>query len=179
MPEFESDQPLLASVLDRLIDDNPGVRRQAPRSRNASLKDLKESVRRDLQNLLNTRVRCVPWPRELKELEYSLLNYGVPDPTGVAVGSSKERDKLCRDIESVVKRYGGAIEFRSGAAAIGGRRLRKVKVTLLDPAESIDRTIRFQIEAVLQVEPAPETIQFDSTLRLATGTFEVKGDVDG
>ena len=179
MPEIESDQPLLPSVLDRLIDDNPSVRREAPRSRSVSLKELKESVRRDLQNLLNTRIRCVPWPAALKELKYSLVNYGIPDQTGASVGSSKDREQLCRDIENVVKRYGGAIQIRNGAPEVGERRLMKVRVKLVDPTESIDRTIRFQIDAVLKAEPAPEPIQFDSTLRLTTGTFEVKGDLDG
>jgi type VI secretion system protein ImpF len=179
MPEIESDQPLLPSVLDRLIDNEPTVRHEAARSRNQSLRELKHSVRRDLENLLNTRIRCIPWPADLKELKYSLVNYGIPDLTGAAVGSSKEREQLCRDIESVVKRYGGSIKIRNGTVEVEERRIRKVKVRLLDPNESIDRTIRFQIEAMLQAEPAPEPIQFDSTLRLTTGTFEVKEEPNG
>jgi hypothetical protein len=31
----------------------------------------------------------------------------------------------------------------------------------------------------LQAEPAPEPISFDSTLRLANGEFEVKGESNG
>ena len=46
------------------------------------------------------------------------------------------------------------------------RRLKKLSVRLLDQADPTDRTIRFRIDAILQAEPAPEPIQFDSTLRL-------------
>src|SRR5580693_7890058 len=114
MPEIGPDRPLLPSVLDRLIDSDPTVRREAPRGRNQSLRELKQSVRRDLESLLNTRVRCLPWPSDLKELKHSLVNYGIPDLTGVSAGSSKERDQLCREIESVVKRYGGSVVIKNG-----------------------------------------------------------------
>ena len=73
-------------MLDRLLDHEPDVRREAPRSRNQVLRELKQSVRRDLENLLNTRVRCIPLPPELKELKQSLVNYGIPDLTGASLG---------------------------------------------------------------------------------------------
>jgi len=48
MPRISPDQPLLPSVLDRLLDDDPGVSRDPPRSRHQVLRELKQSVRRDL-----------------------------------------------------------------------------------------------------------------------------------
>jgi type VI secretion system protein ImpF len=58
------------------------------------------------------------------------------------------------------------------------RRLKKLSVRLGDQSETADRAIRFTIDAVLQAEPTPEPIVFDSTLQLATGTFEVKGETN-
>src|SRR5262249_26747010 len=165
MPEIRPDQPLIPSVLDGLIDNEPDIRREAPRSRNQLLRDLKQTVRRDLENLLNTRIRCVPWAPEMKYLKQSLVNYGIPDLTGSSPVSPKEREEFRRTIEAVVKQY----EVR----------LKKLRVRLIDATDSIDRTIRFHIDAVLQAEPAPEPISFDSTLRLATGAFEVKGESNG
>jgi type VI secretion system protein ImpF len=179
MPEVGPDRPLLPSVLDRLLDADPGVSREAPKSRNQSLRELKQSVRRDLEDLLNTRVRCVPPPPELKELKHSLVTYGIPDVTGISIASPRERDRLCREIEGVVKRYGGAVVIKNGVPDVEERRLRKVKVRIVDTPDAIDRTIKFQIDAILEVEPAPEPIQLDSTLRLTTGTFEVKGEGNG
>lgn len=165
MAEIRTDQLLLPSVLDRLIDDDPQVRQEAPRGRNQLLRDLKQAVRRDLENLLNTRVRCLPWPAEWTELQQSLVNYGVPDLTGTSLASSKEREEFRRTVQSLITQF--------------EPRLKKPYVSLIDPGSSMDRAIRFHIEAVLQAEPAPEPVAFDSTLRLPTGTFEVKGESDG
>jgi type VI secretion system protein ImpF len=165
MAEIRTDQLLLPSVLDRLIDHDPEVRKEAAQNRNQLLRDLKLAVRRDLENLLNTRVRCVPWPAELKELKQSLINYGIPDLTGASLGSSKEREEFRRTVHSVILSY--------------EPRLKTPTVRLVDQAETLDRSISFHIEAVLQAEPAPEPVAFASTLRLATGSFEVKGDENG
>ncbi|ODT96336.1 MAG: hypothetical protein ABS79_08080 [Planctomycetes bacterium SCN 63-9] len=162
MPEIRQDQALKPSILDRLIDREPDVTRESVRSRSQVIRELKLSVRDDLEHLLNTRVRCVPWPPALKELKQSLVNYGIPDLTGASLGSSKEREEFCRVIQGVISQF--------------DRRLKKLSVRLGDQSESLDRAIRFTIDAILQAEPTPEPIIFDSTLQLATGTFEVKGD---
>ena len=46
---------LLPSLLDRLLDDRPGVTSEPAVSRAQSLRALKKSVARDLEALLNTR----------------------------------------------------------------------------------------------------------------------------
>ena len=164
MAEIRTDLLLLPSVLDRLIDNDPQVHLEASASRNQLLRDLKQAVRRDLENLLNTRIRCIPWSAELPELKQSVVNYGIPDLTGTPLASSREREEFRRTIQSVILLY--------------EPRLKKLKVTLGDQADAIDRTIRFRIEAILQAEPAPEPVAFDSALRLTTGSFEVKGQSD-
>jgi type VI secretion system protein ImpF len=165
MAEIRQDQALRPSVLDRLIDKEPETKRESPRSRSQLIRELKVSVREDLEHLLNTRVRCVPFPPALKELKQSLVNYGIPDLTGSALGSSKERLEFCRIIQGVISQF--------------DRRLKRLNVRLGDQGESLDRSIRFTIDAILQAEPTPEPIVFDSTLQLATGTFEVKGESNG
>jgi type VI secretion system protein ImpF len=165
MAEIRTDQLLLPSVLDRLIDEEPQVHHEPPRSRNQLLRDLKQAVRRDLENLLNTRIRCLPWSAELAELKQSLVNYGIPDLTGASLGSSKERDEFRRTVQSVITLY--------------EPRLKNLSVSIHGQSEAADRTIRFHIEAVLQAEPAPEPVAFDSTLLLTTGSFEVKGESHG
>ena len=48
------DQPLVPSVLDRLMDDDPGVTSEPPRNRSLMLREMKLAVRRDIENLLNS-----------------------------------------------------------------------------------------------------------------------------
>src|SRR3954451_17993839 len=95
--------PLLPPVLDRLLDDDPGGPRRPPAPPHQLLRDLKQSVCRDLENLLNTRTRHVFWGPHLEELDQSLLNYGLPDLNCVPLPSDPTRRRFCRAIEEVIR----------------------------------------------------------------------------
>jgi type VI secretion system protein ImpF len=140
------------------------VSREAPASRNQVLREMKQTVRRDLENLLNTKVRCVPWPAHLEELKQSLVNYGITDFTSASMGSNREREEFCRNLQVVIRQH--------------EPRLKSVKVSLIENEEPLDRTLRFRINAMLQADPAPEPIVFDSAVRPVTGDVEVKGGAD-
>ena len=163
MARVERERQLIPSVLDRLLDDEPG-KRDAPREpekhRNQILRELKLSVKRDLENLLNTRWRCVSWPPDLDELDLSLVNYGLPDFTGVQFASASAQEELRRIIEQVVRSFEPRFE--------------KVRVEIIKDADELDRTFRFRIDALLHAEPAPEPVVFDTMLEASTGDFEVK-----
>jgi type VI secretion system protein ImpF len=161
MAKIQSDQPLLPSVLDRLLDDDPQVQREPAKSRHQVLADLKHTVRRDLEDLLNTRRRCLPWPAEWKDLERSLVNYGMPDFTGANRVVVDQREDLRRLIEVIVRTW--------------EPRFQSVRVHLLDNVEPLDRTLRFRIDALLRADPAPEPIVFDTALEPGSVAFEVKG----
>jgi type VI secretion system protein ImpF len=161
MARIHAEQPLLPSVLDRLLDDEPEISRDAPRSRSQVLRELKQSVRRDLEDLLNTRRRCRPIPAGLTELEHSLAQYGLFDVAGAEFGSSEGRERFRQLIEAVVARW--------------EPRFKTVKVVLLDPPEQIDRTVRFRIDALLHADPAPEPVVFDSQVEPTSGGFVVRG----
>jgi type VI secretion system protein ImpF len=161
MPAPRSDQPLLPSVLDRLLDDDPGVSREPPRGRDQVLREMKESVRRDLENLLNTRRRIFAWPAGLKELNRSVVGYGIPDVTGSALGADQAREEFCRLLQTVLRQY--------------EPRFKSVEVRPVANAEPLDRTLRFRIDALLRVDPAPEPVAFDSRLEPGAGGFSVRG----
>jgi type VI secretion system protein ImpF len=161
MPDPGPFQLLVPSLLDRLLDDEPGVRVEPQRGRSQVLRELKQSVRRDLEQLLNTRHSPLSWPPGLAELHQSLLNYGLPDFTEAALGSSDGREEFCRTLQILLRQY--------------EPRFRTIKVRLLDNAEPLDRTLRFRIDALLHAEPAPEPVVFDSMLEPMTGNFAVQG----
>lgn len=161
MSRVRENQMLLPSILDRLIDDDPDNSRETPRSRNQVLRELRQSVRRDLEDLLNTRWRCTAWPPNFDELECSLVNYGIPDFTGTVVNTPEDREEFRRVIEQTIRRF--------------EPRFKTVKVEMLKNSDRTDRTLRFRIDALMYAEPAPEPVVFDSQLEPSTRTFELKG----
>lgn len=160
MAKIRDDQLLVPSVLDRLIDNEPTNQRETPKTRNQILRELKMSVRRDLENLLNTRWRCVAWPPDLDELDISIVNYGIPDFTGTNMSQKSERENLRRVIEQIIRKF--------------EPRFKTVSIKLLEGRDEFDRTLRFRIDALLHAEPAPEPVTFDSQLQPSMTTFEVK-----
>lgn len=157
-------KPLNLSVLDRLLDDDPRVPSDPPPTPAQTYRDFHAAIRRDLEALLNTRQRVAALPGGLPELQQSLVNYGIPDFTGSNLSSSDSRLQFVRIIEAVIRRY--------------EPRFKSVRVTLLDNAEPLDRTLRFRIDAVVYAEPSPENLIFDSSLEPVTGTVEVKDSSD-
>ena len=162
---FAPRQPLLPSVLDRLLDNDPEVRQEPPLAYSQDWQDLHEAVKRDLENLLNTRRRCESWPADWQELEHSLVNYGLPDFMAMNLVTDEGREAFRRLLEEVIRRC----ELR----------LDRVKVSLLESTEPLDRTLRFRIEALLRAEPTPESVAFDSALEPVTCNFTLKRSGNG
>jgi len=149
---------LVSSILDRLVDDPHGS--EPSRSAGNQLSQLKRSVSRDLENLLNTRRRWKELPPESRELEGSLINYGIPDFTGLNMSIPSEREQTRAEIERVIRRFES--------------RLKNVVVTIEANTDTFERTLRFRITGVLRTEPLPERVVFDSELKPATAEIEIK-----
>lgn len=159
MARTDNEIRITPSLLDRLLDFEPDFTKEAPKSRAKSLRELKQSVRRDLEWLLNTR--CFPdeIPETLEEVYHSLAIYGLPDFTGKSVKSSVEQKNLVRALETAIR--------------IFEPRLTDLKVTL-EPLYNVERILRFRIEAQLRADPILEPVTFDTVLQMGSGEFEVK-----
>ena len=160
MAKIATDQPLVPSVLDRLLDFDRTVQEEAAKSQVQVLAELRESVRRDLVDLLNSHARCRSWAPELADLDSSLLNCGIPDAGTAELAREQGRRDLARQIERTIRQF--------------EPRFKTVKVVLLENADSLDRTLRFRIEALLHAYPAPEPVVFDSALQPITGNYSVQ-----
>lgn len=161
MTRISDDRQLVPTILDRLLDDNPGQAHDPLRTSGFLLRELKKSVRRDLENLLNTRYRCREIPSHLEELETSLLSYGIPDFTGAVFANEDDRRDLRRIIERIIRQF--------------EPRFKEVTVHLDTKSTSNDRVIRFRIDALLHADPAPEPVVFDSQLEPSSNMFFVSG----
>jgi type VI secretion system protein ImpF len=151
-----SQQNLQASILDRLIDLEPGVSHEPVQHRFLSLGQAKASVVRDLENLLNTKRSILAPSAECKELSSSLFAYGLQDFTTQNPKSSMVRQQLRQQIERVIARF--------------EPRLRNVKVSLEASTKS-ERNLRFRINALLFVDPVMEPVTFDSYFDVNRGEY--------
>ncbi|GAA3918574.1 type VI secretion system baseplate subunit TssE [Litoribacillus peritrichatus] len=147
---MDKKQPLQMSILDRLIDESPGFSDSPRARRGADIKKLRQSVRRDLENLLNSKVQWHVWPEAYSELDLSLLNYGLPDFSSMAMDSLDGRQALCYRIEQTIRQF--------------EPRFIDVDVTLLDEEQPLDRILKIRIDALLYADPIPEPITFDSEI---------------
>lgn len=158
-----SEHVLVASVLDRLIDEDPEAKKDAPRTRGQFIREAKQSVRRDLENLLNTRARATTWPVHLdQQLRKSLVAYGLPDLACMDAAAHTRRQDYERLLRNLIEVF--------------EPRLQRVRVTLLDQEETVERVLRFRIQADLRLESASEPVAFQSLVEPTTGTVKVQGE---
>lgn len=156
MAEIEADKKLLAPILDRLIKGDRYERNPMPHQ---VLRQLRESVRRDLEFLFNTRYRIVSAPKDCTNLDNSLINFGLPDLSTINLTSTQSRNDFCRQVEKAIMD--------------NEPRIKTVKVESAKDADPEDPAIRFRIEALLHANPAPEVIVFDSALNLIDHAVDV------
>ena len=147
-------------LLDRLTDLEPENRFEVPMSRAESLRQLRLSVKRDLEWLLNSTRMPIEVPESCEEVEKSVLFYGLPDISSVSVQDVAQQQRLTRSLE-------GAIEMFEP-------RLSRARVTSRERFRSTNQSITFHVEAMLMIDPAPERISFDTVLEISKGAYSVK-----
>ena len=143
------------SLLDKLFGDGP----LAPTRRRLSIEELKDSVARDLESLLNARTtvnesHAAQYPEAMR----SIVSYGLNDFAGMSLASIHDRARICRAIELAIARH--------------EPRLREVQVTLELSRHSIN-ALFFSIKALLVVRPAQEPVSFDAMLQPTTLQYSV------
>jgi type VI secretion system protein ImpF len=161
MPDYDSNAPLRLPLLDRLLDDEPKIKTEAPMSRSSSLAKLKTAVRRDLENLLNTRRTPDYIPEGSVEILRSVYYYGLPDITSMPANFLYEQTKLLQSIETAVKTFEA--------------RLDGVRVSLV-PVAGQSRVLRFVIDGMLRIDPLPEHVVYDASIELTSLEVSISGD---
>jgi type VI secretion system protein ImpF len=155
---------ITVSVLDRLIDLEPGNRMENPLSRSQSVRLLKSAVRRDLEWLLNSRRICDPPDEGLKEVNRSAYTYGLPDLSTLTMAATGDRNKLVRQILATINMF--------------EPRLANVRLVLIETPDSAKKDVRLRVEAMLRMDPVPEPISFDTVIELKSGNCHLTGGDD-
>lgn len=141
-------QPIQASILDRLIDDDPENQDSPARSNGISLAELRANVKRDIEALLNSRLQWHTWPAEYTELSSSCLTYGLPDFSSMPVSSAEGRELLCDIVKDTLLKF--------------EPRFVQVEVHTESEELPLNRVLNLKIEALLYADPEPEYISFNS-----------------
>jgi type VI secretion system protein ImpF len=156
MSRLDSRSRLVPSLLDRLIDpDSEGTNFQ----RGYSVQQMLAAVKRDLEELLNSHQTNQDIPPEWEQLNNSLLTYGIPDLMSISIGAASDKEKVAQAIEQVVARC--------------EPRLRDVRVDVASTAEDDMRSLKFNIDARLNVDPSPD-VAFITVVDLMTGKTSIQ-----
>jgi type VI secretion system protein ImpF len=116
-----------------------------------TMEELKDTVARDLEALLNTRkVISEEFLKPYPECSKSIITYGLNDFAGLSLASADDRQLICRSLEQTIGKH--------------EPRLRNVKA-VLEVQESSVNKLYFAISAILVVHPAHEPVSFDAVLQ--------------
>ncbi|MEO5795086.1 MAG: type VI secretion system baseplate subunit TssE [Rhodoferax sp.] len=145
-------------LMDKLMDDKFQATSQSVVKR-LSIEEIKDTVARDLESLLNTRA-VIPDEvmQKYPECSNSIITYGLNDFAGMSLASTDDRAAICRSLERSITRH--------------EPRLRNVKASLELQVNSINR-LSFSITALLVVNAAQEPVNFDAVLQPSSLQYSI------
>jgi len=150
----KSDVLITQSLLDRLTDLD-----QWPDTRSASISMYRESLKRDVEWLLNTRQPVIPELEDYPATAASVFNFGLPDIHSFDGSKGKEQNALTVALEKCIR--------------IFEPRISQPRV-FLTRTDLLSRSLKFHIEGQIVYENMNEEVKFDTTLELISGEYEVK-----
>ncbi len=127
-----------ANIFDRILEGHG----------NFSLSDIKESVRCDLENLLNAMQGRDDLPKHYTELSKSLATYGLNGFNTANLESHGERQRLLMSIKRTINNFEPRLE----------------RVEVEDQGIIHPFILRFRITAVLRVNEFVDNISFGTTI---------------
>lgn len=146
-------------LFDRLVDEDLSVRREVRPRRTLDRRGLMESVRRELEQLFNTR--CPVPAHQLGGRRRSVIDYGIPDVSQFSARNRDDRERLARLLCDAVEAF--------------EPRLTGVNV-IVEPVAGDDLALSGRIEAALVIEEVAEPVSFATVLQLGEGRVEVHAD---
>lgn len=153
MAELAPRERLQPSLLDRLTDEEPDNPAESRERRVLSVRTLRESVLRDLAWLLNSvNLFSVTSDHQLPHLSGSVINYGMPDLSGVSMAGLN-----LQDIERGIRQAVWDFEPRLIRGTVSVKALK---------SESESNKIMFEIQADMWAQPYPERLYLKTELDL-------------
>ncbi|MCC6535884.1 MAG: type VI secretion system baseplate subunit TssE [Burkholderiales bacterium] len=163
MAELLPKDRLQPSLLDRLIDEEPDKRAEAPERRVLTLSRLRECTLRDLNWLFNATQMAAP--KALEDHPYvasSVVNYGLPAFSGTTASGID-----IRAMENALRQAILNFEPRLLADSV------RVRARLIEREENTHNRLSFDIECRLWAQPAPIALLLHSDVDLESGQTTV------
>jgi len=124
-----------------------------------AIKRYKDSVKRDIEWLFNTRTTFDERIADYAELSTSVYAFGLPDISSVNVGSVKDQNRLLLVMKKCLETF--------------DRRLKDIEISF-EQQEGGTRALKFRIDGIVVMDPQPEDISLDTVLDSIHGRYEVK-----
>lgn len=153
MAKVKAENLVTQSLLDRLCDVEDW-----PTTRHSSMRLYRESVKRDVESLLNSRRPPIPELQGYARASTSVVNYGLPDINSFS-NSGNDQNSLLTAIAQTLRNF--------------EPRIQNLRVFVVR-SDTVTRSLRFHVEGQIQFDTTVEDIQFDTVLELARGAYEVK-----
>ncbi|WP_182084184.1 type VI secretion system baseplate subunit TssE [Aureimonas sp. ME7] len=161
LDRYRPTAPVLArSLLDRLCDADPDQGHDAPQTIGQQMSDLRESLRRDLERLLNTRRPPASPPAELDDLKDSLVAFGTDGFFVTGLVTDHQRAEFAAAMERRIRLF--------------EPRLSDLSVSTLPPRHPSERSLRLRIEAVYRAQEGMPPIAFETAVDPSTQRFRVE-----
>jgi type VI secretion system protein ImpF len=152
MARLKSETPITQSLIDRLMDSE-----EMPTTRSASIQMFRNSIKRDVEWLLNSRKAFVPEIEDYPLAANSVFTFGLPDVNELPGGNSA--NNVLAAISQTILTH--------------EPRIREPRVSLTRTDE-LSRSLRFHVEGKLVLENSEEDITFDTLFEVTSGEYQVK-----
>ena len=151
------------TLFEKLFDDLPRYTSETNPLRLWNIEELKGSVARDLEALLNTRRSFSKTLDDFPLVRRSVLNFGILDFVGLSTANPEHCDRICREIEQTIADH--------------DPRLSQIHVEMEMDSDHVG-SLLFTIRAVLVVYPIHETISFDAILQSSTQQYSIRHNTE-
>lgn len=123
-----------------------------------NIQELKDSVGRDLEELLNTRSTHFSAIDDYPYAKKAILNFGILDFVGLSTANPLHRDQICRAIQTTI--------------ADQETRLSHVQVFMHIDSDHVG-SLLLTIKGVLNIRPVQEPVIFDAVMNPATQQYSI------
>ncbi|MEG0343741.1 MAG: type VI secretion system baseplate subunit TssE [Acinetobacter sp.] len=139
-----------STLFDRLIvEDDKGL----------SIHELRESIARDLEDLLNTRIAKLDLDIDEYALaKQSIVQFGIIDFVGLSTANPTDRQTICQSIEQSIVSH--------------EPRLKQIKVEMQLDELNVG-SLSLSIQALFNIHPLYEPVIFDALLKPTTQQYVI------